>query len=390
MLQQKATETVTLTRNQLQAILELISQIGGISRSESRNEVKSHFKNDNKIVVNGVTDGQLASVDHYWESGKDDIMAKSEWISNKSDSDPIQTSPPLLMINDSQISNRLLSASLSDLSRPDSVMTNESSTESKYRRYARINDSEFDWNELQRKRIKALEYSKALALQYEEKKQKRLEEQQRIRDEELMLEKRLEEERVKMKTDYEIEQNLIEKKRLLAEKKREAVVEAIERTPVIKKRHFLIDRNSAPDVSAVAAVAAVKPQTRTHEMSAQTEKQNSQFCEIGTQTDVQLLLYLLNEMKLVSKERPKSKPKLSETLSTDSTSSVGSQKPRIRRKLKENTESKADQNKDKVVNKRPLWVKTPQTKANIKTNDKTSARKYKASFEKEVVQSANI
>ena len=147
-----------------------------------------------------------------------------------------------------------------------------------------------------------------------------------------------------MRKDFERERQEIQEKRAAAEKKREAVISAIEKTPIIKRRNFLVESptDSQP-------VAAIKPQTRAKEISTQTENQSTNgFCDIGTQTDVQLLLYLLNEMNLLTKEKSKSE----ETLSKNT---ISASKPKATN-LSKRYKSNLNLSEEKVVSKRGLWV----------------------------------
>lgn len=389
MYHQKATETVTLTRPQLQAILEIITQIGGlfskkfnifflfnelwfplgVSRPEPWSEPKPRHRNDNRLTFSDYSENQ--SVDrqlfhnNLWGQRNEEFSSTTDWVNQ---SEPNGRASSLVMLNDNPNSNQLLSPTSSNSSkgddlRADSVMTNETINETNYRRYARINDSEFDWNAFQRKKDKALEYRRALALQYEENKRRKLEEQQKRRAEENRLEARIEEQRNKMIKDYEREQKVIEELRLSAEKRREAVVAAIERTPIIKKRHFLVE--SPPESQPVAAI---KPQTRTKEMSAQTEEHDSVYCDTGTQTDVQLLLHLFNEMNLLSKEKSKSLSNIAEKqekeLKTGPKSTPISRSKKFRVKTNESQE--------KGEHKRGVWVKKPNPKMKYKTESKST------------------
>jgi hypothetical protein len=358
----------------------------GINLTEAWDEPKHNYLTDSKITYNKETESeykqnnQLLNRNNYWESDREVLLERDDWYSLKSDREQHNNYAPLLMLNNSQFSNRVMSPTVSNCSktaesRVDSAITNETSSESNFRRYARINDSEFDLNALHQKRVKVSEYRRALAQQKEEKQRKKLEDQERIRNEEELLEKRVREERLRMKNEYEREQKLIKEKREIAERKREAVIAAIEKTPIIKKRNFLVDKesdqtNHSPQQSLVT-VATIRPQARTKEIFVQTDKQSfSQNCDIGTQTDVQLLLRLLQEMSYSSKEKPKTSSDPNEAISSDSSSLTT---PKIHRKSNQNHKSKGLQNS---LAKKPIWgTNNQQIKSYIKNTDKYPNRK---------------
>jgi hypothetical protein len=358
----------------------------GINLTEAWDESKHNYLTDSKITYNKETDSeykqnnQLLNRNNYWESDRELLLERDDWYSLKSEREQHNNYASLL--NNSQFSNRIMSPTVSNCSkiaesRVDSVITNETSSESNFRRYARINDSEFDLNALHQKRVKVSEYRRALAQQKEEKLRKKLEDRERIRIEEELLEKRVREERLRMKNEYEREQKLIKEKREIAERKREAVIAAIEKTPIIKKKNFLVDKesdetNHSPQQSLVT-VATIRPQARTKEIFVQTDKQSfSQNCDIGTQTDVQLLLRLLQEMSYPSQEKPKTSSDPNEIISSDS-SSLTTPTPKIHRKSNENHKSKGLQNS---LAKRPVWgTSNQQIKSYIKNTDKYPNRK---------------
>lgn len=332
MFRQQSTETVTLTRTQLQAILEIITQIGGqlsfryvfgpnhhligelniawvsgISRSETWSESNLNKRSDKSVPFRDKNQSNNALEDSgQWERPNEDLLTSNGWLN---DIERSGRNSSLLMLNDNRHLNLSMSPTSSESSkgeevRADSVMTSVSSNEANFRRYSKLNDSEFDWNALLRKRAKALEYSRALTLQHEDKMKRKREEMIKRREEDEILEKRLEEQRSKMREEFQRERRLIEDKRIVAEKKREAVIAAIEKTPIIRKK-FLVE--SSDDVQPMAAI---KPQTRSQDTSAQTEVLGVQYCEIGTQTDVQLLLQLFNDLNIISKQKSKSLSKL--------------------------------------------------------------------------------
>jgi hypothetical protein len=356
----------------------------GINLTEAWDEPKHNYLTDSKITYNKETESeykqnnQLLNRNNYWENDREVLLERDDWYSLKSDRERHNNYAYLL--NNNQFSNRIMSPTVSNCSktaesRVDSV--NETSSESNFRRYARINNSEFDLNALHQKRVKVSEYSRALAQQKEEKQRKKLEDQERIRIEEELLEKRVREERLRMKTEYEREQKLIKEKKEIAERKREAVIAAIEKTPIIKKRNFLIDKesnetNHSPQQSLVT-VATIRPQARTKEIFVQTDKQSfSQNCDIGTQTDLQLLLRLLQEMSYPSKGKSKTSSDPNEIVSSDS-SSLTIPTPKIHRKSNENHKLKGLQNS---LAKRPVWgTNSQQIKSYIKNTDKYPNRK---------------
>ena len=308
----------------------------------------------------------------HWEGRNEDLLTNNSWVN---DIDRNDRASSLLMLNDNRLQNQSTSPTSSESSkgeevRADSVMTNLSSNEANFRRYAKINDSEFDWNALNHKRIKAMEYRRDLTLQHEEKMRRKREEIIKRKEEEERLEKKLEEQRIRMRDELEREQRLIEDKKIIAEKKREAVIAAIEKTPIIKRRNFLVE--SSNDCQPVVAI---RPQTRSQDTSAQTETQDIQYCEIGTQTDVQLLLQLFDDLNVASKQKSKSLSKLEDVAQTKNqpgkTSTTMSQ-----RKNNYRTEIHLDKRNKKVA-RRSQWVNPDLGKPNLVVNKKSRTESIK-------------
>ena len=144
----------------------------GVSRSESWSESNSrHQRNDNKLMFPDYTGNQSENRQSFtgnsqWVRHNSDLLA-TDW---DKDNEHNGRASSLVMLTENPLHNQLLSPTSSNSSkaeelRADSVMTSDTSKESNFRRYARTNDSEFDWSDYHRKQLKALEYSKALAQQ---------------------------------------------------------------------------------------------------------------------------------------------------------------------------------------------------------------------------------
>lgn len=168
-----------------------------------------------------------------------------------------------------------------------------------FHRYSRSNDSEVDFNSLEQKRQKMMQYQQELAAQKYEKEQREKLEKERLKREDELAEKRFREQQMKLQYEYEEEQRKFKERQEAAEKKRLAVVAAIEKTPILKKKTFFIEKkeqnnNQENETSFQPVIATVLPRQINDECSEIDLRRN--LCDVAVQTDHYLLFKWFDKM----------------------------------------------------------------------------------------------